>query len=255
MPEPVELTIDTAPFDRAVAGIVANWRPPVDVKKVIVSELGAILALTSNDTLCAGPKGAKIKSISKSQTYLRKRYTWKAQSGRGRRAKQSADSIPVLQIKGKKYYRRHRYPAYIWTALLWELEKLKKKSTQRAGSSKAAWLWMYHQAQKAAGIRAGLPKSWKNPAAVSKAMGYMLSQAPKWKKATTAKKKMGRAGDFVLEVFSKAHNTLNVGVKGAAEFQAKLNGRAPFLAKALGKKSKTTMKNLARKYPGIEVLG
>lgn len=248
------MTADTAPFDRAVAGIMQFWKPPPDIKKVIVSELGATLALVSGDTLMTGPPKKKTKSFRAARSYLKKRYTWKAQSGRGRRAKQSGDSIPAITIGGKVYYRSFRYPGGTWAMIQRYLNKRKKVATKRMGSSKAMWLYMYQLAGKTSGVRTFIPKKWKASGDIKKTLNNM-KRSRSWAKATESDHRHnGQKGNFVLRVFSKAHNSLNPGVKGLAAFQARINGRGEYMVRNLGKKCKISMKNLLKKYPGMEVL-
>ena len=250
------MRIDSDPFDKAVAGILKMWKPPLDIKTVIMHELGAVLALVSNETLCAGPKGAKIKNINKAKRYLKKRYTWGKRMERGKnkgKAKMSAEATPAIRIGGKVYFRGNYYPAHTWGMIQKELARHRLKSQKRAGSSKAAWMWMWEQAKAASGIRAKTPGTWKNTGEISKAMKDILKSSS-WKKATTSKQVKKGESDFVLEVSSEAHNTLNPSVKGAASFQSRINGRQGYMERVMGKKMAASMEKITKKYPGLSTV-
>ena len=251
---PYQFEIDTTPFDHAVTMIKAKWDPPVDLKQVIVAELGAILALTSNDTLMVGPRGKKNKAFKSAHAYVLRRYApWAKWSGRGKRPKGPKDSLQVFQVGGKKYYKRNRYSDAVWAMINAAIKRTRDDAWLSTGSSKAAWLHMFQEAAKAGGVNLKIPKTWKHHDKVKSAMLYMLRKKS-CKTATTASaQKRPSDGDFVLKVFSEAHNTLNPGVKGAGLFQKYLNGRQPYLEKTLGKSGKASMKKLAKRYPGIEV--
>lgn len=256
---PVTLTLDTSPFDEAVAGIVRNWKPPVPVKRVIVSEFGSVLAKASENTLAAGPKGAKNKSIAKAKRYLRERYTWQDNAATQAKKKKNAGKAPVLAgknstkfiaFKGKIYCRDNYYPPHLWKGIQAHLKKRRIKSMARAGSSKAAWLFMWRATRLQTRTMVATPNSWKALKSVTKAMDVMKKSAS-WKKATTVKDVSRGRANFVVRFFTKSHNTLNPGSKGASVFQTAMNGRRGFLKRVLGKKLKTTMKNMSKKYPGI----
>jgi len=247
--------IDTAPFDRAVAGIMSSWKrgggPPPDIKKVIVTELGAILKECSKDTLVMGPKGKKNTTIGKGITYSKKRYTWKAQTGRGRRAKQTAESVPVVWIGKKRYFQRNRYPNHIWAMIQKRLAQMRNQARRTVGSSKAMWYHLYIEAKRAAGVSPPDPKGWKDIDKLFAIRKYMIRSRGKWKKYGTATKQRSAAGDFVLKIWSNSRNTLNKSTKGTAAFQTRINGRAKFFEKAAGKKCYMTIKQLTNKYKAL----
>ena len=251
----VKWRVDTSALDRAISGINANWKPPVDVKKIIVSELGAILALTAEDTRMIGPKGKKNTTYRSAYAYVKRRYEpWKVFKGKGRRPKGRQDSLMGVKIRGKLYFKMQRYPNATWAMINKFLRRRQKEVLKSTGSSKAAWMWMFFQAAKAAGLPARVPKSWKNRKETMGAM-YHMKRKGKWSRATTSKiKKVPANGEFVMRLYSEAHNTLNKGVRGTWAFTTRLNAREAYMKKVLGKKCQATMKKMAKKYPGLEVL-
>ena len=252
---PKRLQIDTKPFDKAVAMILKWWKPPPDMKQVIISELGAVLALTSNDTKMVGPKGKKSNTFKQAHRYVKRRYApWKKYAGKGRKPKPSKGQLQIFQIGKKKYYIWNRYSDGVHAMINAAITRTRRKALLATGSSKAAWLRMYYLAAKQAGVSAKIPSTWKFPAEVKRTMKYMQGRSSKWSKATTASKQASpKNGDLVLKVFSKSHNTLNKGVKGGAAFQARINGREPFVKKAFTKKMKLTTKQQLKKFPGMAV--
>lgn len=248
--------MDTGPFDRAVAGIISSWKrgggPPPNIKKVIVTELGAILKSCSADTKVMGPKGKKNATIGKGRTYAKKRYTWKPQTGRGRRTKQLAESVPVVWLGKKRYFQRNRYPNAIWAMIQKRLNQMRNQSLKTVGSSKAMWWHIYQEAKSAAGVSVPNPKSWKDLDKIRKVRSYMMRRG-KWKKYGKATKKRAPKGDFVLKIWSNSRNTLNKSTGGVASFQKRINGRAKYFEKSAGKKAYLTMKQLAGKYKALSV--
>ena len=248
--------VDTGPFDRAVAGIMSSWKrgggPPPDIKKVIVTELGAVLKECSKDTLVMGPKGKKNTTIGKGRTYAKKRYTWKAQTGRGRRATQTAESVPVVWLGKKRYFRANRYPTYIWAMIQKRLNQMKKQSLKSVGSSKAMWWHIYLLSKKAAGVSVPDPNAWHDLEKIRGVRNTMLKRGG-WSKHGTASRKRESAGDFVLKIWSDSRNTLNKSTGGVAAFQKRLDGRAGYFEKAAGKKCYQTIKQLTKKYKALSV--
>jgi len=252
-----ERQIDTKPFDTAVAMILKWWKPPPDMKRVIASEIGAILALTSNDTKMVGPKGKKSNTFKQAFRYVKIKYEpWKKYSGKGRPPAGSKQALKVFKIGGKKYYRkkgRSRYSDATWAMINAGLTRARRKALLATGSSKAAWMRMLVLAYKEAGFSPKVPDSWKESAYVRRVTKYMAGKSS-WAKATKAKKEAtAAAGDFVIKVQSSAHNTLNPGIKGFSSFQRRINGRQPAVAKAFTKKMKLSMKMQLKKFPGMDV--
>tara|TARA_R110000824_G_scaffold323039_1_gene509974 strand:+ start:162 stop:971 length:810 start_codon:yes stop_codon:yes gene_type:complete len=254
------MTADSAPFDRAVSALMRFWKPPPDIKKVIVSELGATLALVSGDTHMTGPPRKKTKNFRDAKSYLKKRYTWKMPvTNRGRPPKQFAEAIPSIRIGGRKYTRGgykadgSKVNRAERSMILKYLAARLENALERMGSSKAMWLLMYKDAARQAGVRAIIPKKWKNIDHIRKTLTAMR-KVRKWKKATKATSAQNsRAGNWVLTISSSAQNSLNKGVGGLAAFQARINGRDTYMNKNLGKKVKISMKQLLKKYPGLKM--
>jgi len=248
------IEFDTEPFDRAVAGILHAWDPPIDIKKVIMSELGAVLGKASNETLMVGPKGKKNKAFRGAHAYIKKRYTWGKRMEKGKnkgKAKMDVSAVPAVRVGNKLYFRVHYHQPYVWTAIQKKLSRLRKTGLKAAGSSKAAWFLMFDQAMKVTGTKVPRPKSWKHQPEIRKVLKFMKKRSSKWTKATTAEDE-SKGPDFVLKVYSEAHNTLNKGTKGIAEFQSALNGRQAYMERVLGKKMKASMEKLLKKYPGLD---
>lgn len=252
-----ERQIDTKPFDTAVAMILKWWKPPPDIKRVIVSEIGAILALTSNDTKMVGPKGKMSTTFRQAFKYVKIRYEpWKKYSGKGRPPAGSKQALKVFKIGGKKYYRkkgRSRYSDATWAMINAGLTRARRKALLATGSSKATWMRLLLLSYKQAGFTPKVPASWKEPAYVKRVTKYMSGNS-RWSKATKAQEEATPAnGDFVIKAQSSSHNTLNPGVKGFSSFQRRINGRQPAVAKAFTKRMKLTMKQQLKKFPGMDV--
>jgi hypothetical protein len=229
-----------------------NWKPPIDIKRVIIHELGAVLAKVSGDTLMVGPKGKKNKSFRSADAYVKRRYTWpKRPKRKGAKSKLTPDTIPVLQIGRKKYYSRNFYRAGTWGMIQKKLAELRKEAKAATGSSKAAWFLMFKEAQKASGVKAPNPSTWKDVERLATVVQYMRRRSRSWAMATSSTDKSGERGDFVLQVFTKAHNTLNPGTKGASTFQKYLNGRQGYMERVMGKKMEQSMEKILKKYPGL----
>lgn len=260
-----ERQIDTEPFDTAVAMILKWWKPPPDMKRVIVSEIGAILALTSNDTKMAGkarelggPRAKMSNTFKQAFTAIKIKYEpWKKYIG-GRPPKGKRGSLKVFKIGGKKYYRRKgrsRYSDATWAMINAGITRARRKALLAAGSSKAAWMRMLFLSYKEAGFAPKVPASWKEAAYVRRVTKHMTGKG-RWSKVTKAQKEASpAAGNFVVKVQSSAHNTLNPGVKGFSSFQRRIKGRQPAVAKAFTKKMKMSMKMQLKKFPGMDVPG
>lgn len=256
--------IDTKEFDTAVAMILKWWKPPPDMKRVIASELGAILALTSNDTKMAGKSKTLGGSRKMSNTFRQafraikiKYEPWKKHVG-GRPPKGSKGSLQTFKVGGKKYYRkagRSRYSDGTWAMINAALTRPRRKALLAAGSSRGGWMRMLFLAYKQAGFEPKIPASWKESDRVRRVSKYMDGSSSRWSRATKAEKEANEAaGNFVLKVQSTAHNTLNYGVGGMAAFRRRMKGRQPYVAKAFTKKMKLTMKQQLKKFPGMDVV-
>lgn len=141
------MVIDDRPFRKMVEKMVKEFSPqPEKVEKIVNLLVMKALARTANDVGVAQPKGKFSKKISVGKSHLRRRYTWKRPTtrgrNRGRQPNQYQHVAKSTKVNGRKFslgaFERYQRTGAI-TSVLARLAEIRKRAMDRAGSSKAAF--------------------------------------------------------------------------------------------------------------------
>ena len=215
------VVIDDANFQKMLKMIARDFTPqPKEMEKITNLMAAKALARTSNKLGVAYKKKKFSSSIRSGQNQMKRRYTWKRPTTRGKNSgKAPAQNEGVansIKIGGRQYTWR-KYMWYIRkgsiTMVENRLEEIRAKAIKTVGSSKASFYL--------------IAKSLKLPLGDFKERGLLeaaASAAGRNFKGASKGRKDSAGADYVLEIKTNAHNTLNPKVRGMGEFQKSING-------------------------------